>query len=117
MSCKLQAASVPSSAGFAALEHGDTPGTWQEAARAQLRYATTSREPGHYREYRARGYPIGSGLVEAACKTAICLRAKQPGMRWRTNTAEPIAHLRAVRQNERWDALRRRFTDASTRAA
>jgi len=98
---------------FAALEQWDTPGTWQEDAQDQLRYFTTNRERIHYKEYRARGYPIGSGLVEAACKTIICQREKQAGMRWRKDTAEAIAHLRAVHQSGRWDTLRRRLIAAS----
>ena len=102
---------------FAALEQWDIPGPWQEEAQAQLRYFTANRERLHYKEYRARGYPIGSGLVEAACKTVICQREKQPGMRWRKDTAEAIAHLRTVRQSGRWDALRRRLIDASVRVA
>ena len=102
---------------FAELKRWDTPDTWQEKAQAQHHYFTTNRERIHYKEYKARRYPIGSGLVEAACKTVICQREKQPGMRWRQDTAEAIAHLRAVRHSGRWDALRRRLIEASTNAA
>lgn len=98
---------------FAELERWDTPERWQEEAQAQLRYFTTNRERMRYKEYRARGYPIGSGVVEAACKTVICQREKQPGMRWRRDTAEAIAHLRAVRHSGRWADLRCRLIAAS----
>ena len=102
---------------FAELERWDTAGHWHKEAQAQLRYFTTNRERIRYSEYRQRGYPIGSGVVEASCRTLISLRHKQPGMRWRSDSAEGIAHLRAVHQSGRWDALRRRLIVASTQAA
>jgi hypothetical protein len=37
----------------------------------------------HYAALRARNFPIGSGVVEAACKTLVSQRLKRSGMRWR----------------------------------
>ncbi len=36
-----------------------------------------------YQEYRAKGYPIGSGLVEGQCKLVVGKRFKGNGMRWK----------------------------------
>jgi hypothetical protein len=102
---------------FRTLRHWDRDGPWQDEAQSQLAYFTTHRERIRYREYRACGYPIASGVIEAACKTVLCTREKQPGMRWRTPTAEAIGHLRAVHQSRRWPALRRRLIAHSTQAA
>jgi hypothetical protein len=36
-----------------------------------------------YPRYLARGWQIGSGLIDAACKTVVGQRLKESGMRWR----------------------------------
>lgn len=90
---------------------------WSEEGHRQLAYFTTNRNRIHYKQYRDRGYPIGSGVVEAACKTVVCTREKQPGMRWRKNAAEAIAHLRATYQSGRWHSLRQRLIAQSRRVA
>jgi hypothetical protein len=35
-----------------------------------------------YPRYRSKGWQIGSGPVESACKTVVGQRLKGPGMRW-----------------------------------
>jgi hypothetical protein len=102
---------------FRALKRWDKPGHWRKEARSQLRYFRTNRHRICYHEYLARGYPIGSGVVEAACKTVLCLRQKQPGMRWRTATAEAIGHLRCIHHSDRWRNVRQRLIAESTQAA
>jgi len=37
----------------------------------------------NYHEHLANGWPIGSGVVEAACKTIVKQRMCQGGMRFR----------------------------------
>ena len=58
-----------------------------------------------YDEYRARGIPIASGVVESACKHVVASRLKGPGMRWDEEGAECILHLRTLELNDRWDAF------------
>jgi hypothetical protein len=60
-----------------------------------------------YPRYRRRGWQIGSGGVEAACKTVIGGRLKGAGMRWGTDGADAVSHLRAPLLSEtgRWDAF------------
>jgi len=65
-----------------------------EANRARMRYA----------EYAEEGLPIGSGIVEAACKTLVGERLKQSGMRWRTEGGQAILTLRGLIQSDRFDA-------------
>lgn len=54
-----------------------------------------------YGTFRAAGYFIGSGVVEAGCKTVIGGRCKQSGMRWSTPGAENILALRCIHSSRR----------------
>jgi hypothetical protein len=59
-----------------------------------------------YPRYQAKGWAIGSGPIEAACKTVIGKRMKGGGMRWGTDGADEMCHLRALFASgeEQWDA-------------
>jgi hypothetical protein len=57
-----------------------------------------------YRARLAQGRSIGSGMVEGACKTAIGLRLKQTGARWRIRRVERMAALCCVLYGDQWDA-------------
>ena len=60
-----------------------------------------------YPSYRAKGWQIGSGPVESACKTVIGMRMKQSGMRWGSDHADEISHIRALFRSEagQWDSF------------
>jgi hypothetical protein len=59
-----------------------------------------------YPRYRALGLPIGSGQVEAQCKTLVGARCKQAGMRnWTYAGAEAVLRLRAAKQDGSFDQL------------
>ena len=57
-----------------------------------------------YDEYLARGWPIGTGVVEGACGHLVKDRRQQAGMRWTQAGAQALLELRAVRLNGDWDA-------------
>ncbi len=46
---------------------------------------------------------IGSGVVEAACKTLVAQRLKLSGMRWGTHGAQAILTMRGWDQSDRFD--------------
>lgn len=52
-------------------------------AEREIKYFETNKERMHYLEYRNKNFPIGSGMIEAACKLVVCKRFKGNGMRWR----------------------------------
>jgi hypothetical protein len=59
-----------------------------------------------YPRYRALGLPVGSGQVEAQCKTLVGARCKQAGMRnWTYEGAEGVLRMRAARQDGTFDTL------------
>jgi len=85
-----------------------------------LRYLTTKyprrtkirQALGYFRGHRARmnyaalkqqGLMIGSGVVEAACKTLVTQRLKHSGMRWSQAGAQAILTPRGWDQSERFD--------------
>ena len=59
-----------------------------------------------YPRYRSKGWVIGSGPVEAACKQVVGQRLKGTGMRWSEGGADAVCHLRALFRGEKgqWDA-------------
>lgn len=63
-----------------------------------------------YPSYLAKGWLIGSGSVESACKTVVAQRLKLAGMRWREKGTDAVCHLRALFKSERtqWDLFWRR---------
>ena len=54
-----------------------------------------------YPTYQAKGWLIGSGAVESACKTVVAQRLKLAGMRWREPGTDSVCHLRALYKSER----------------
>jgi hypothetical protein len=62
-----------------------------------------------YRHIRDLGLFVGSGVVEAGCRSVIGQRLKQSGMRWTTRGATGIATLRCEHASHRWDQSRIRI--------
>ena len=56
-----------------------------------------------YGTFRRQGFFIGSGVVEAGCKTVIGARCKQSGMFWGQPGAENILALRCIHASRRLD--------------
>ena len=72
-----------------------------ERARSALGYFTVNAHRMQYHHYRANGWFIGSGPVEAACKTIVAQRAKQAGMRWTITGLDPVLTLRTLTRSGR----------------
>lgn len=60
-----------------------------------------------YPEYLRRGWQIGSGSIESACKTVVNQRLCLGGMRWGEAGGDAVAHLRALYRSDpdQWDAF------------
>lgn len=82
------------------------PPRTREVWHATVRYFENQVHRMDYPSYRAKGWQIGSGPVEAACKTVIGQRLKGVGMRWGVTGSDGVAHLRALFLSERgqWTA-------------
>ncbi len=58
-----------------------------------------------YHWFRKCGLFVGSGVVEASCKTVIGQRLKQSGMHWTVNGADAIIALRCKEAGSQWEAI------------
>lgn len=70
---------------------------------AELTYFRRNHERMKYATAAASNLPIGSGVVEAACKTLVTQRMKRSGMRWLPEGGQAILTLRSLVQSERFD--------------
>jgi hypothetical protein len=74
-----------------------------QAVGEALGYFERNVERMQYGTFRAQGYFIGSGVVEAGCKTVIGARCKQSGMFWSKSGAENVLALRCIHSSRRLD--------------
>jgi hypothetical protein len=58
----------------------------------------------NYRTIHRRGWPIGSGTVESACRQRQC-RFKRPGQFWTPEGMRNLSALTEARHNNHWDEL------------
>jgi hypothetical protein len=75
----------------------------------ELRYFRNNRHRMRYARMKADNLPIGSGVMEAACKTLATQRLKRSGMRWRHDGGQAILTLRALAQSDRFDCAWQRI--------
>jgi len=73
----------------------------RELLHAELIYFTNQKDRMYYAEYQKRGLPIGSGVIEATCKTLATQRLKRSGMSWRDGK-QAILTIRSLQQSNRW---------------
>jgi hypothetical protein len=74
-----------------------------QAVEEELGYFERNIRRMQYGSFRAAGYFIGSGVVEAGCKTVIGARCKQSGMFWSLPGAENVLALRCIHSSRRLD--------------
>ncbi len=88
-----------------ALEVEGLPDTVRDTVRTVYAYLERHHEHINYAVYKALGLPLGSGMVESACKWLIQQRFKGVGMRWSEDGFNHLLHLRLAWVNGRFEAL------------
>ncbi len=63
-------------------------------------------------EYKQNNLPIGSGVIEAACKNLIGARLKKSGMSWSKEGGQNVLNLRSLILSNRWEQFRSYFVKA-----
>lgn len=75
-----------------------------EAGKAE-RYLRRYKRFMDYAGLKSRGYPIGSGIVESACKQIVSARMKLSGMRWKKEGGQQTMTLRCILLSGIWDTV------------
>ena len=82
----------------------------REAIRIEANYFGRNAARMRYPKFRQQHLFVGSGVIEAGCKTVIGSRTKQSGMFWTVRGANAIITLRCCQLNSRfedyWEARR-----------
>ena len=76
-----------------------------QAVEKELGYFVNNVARMQYGTFRRRGFFIGSGIIEAGCKTVIGSRCKQSGMFWGEPGAENVLALRCIQASRRLGAF------------
>lgn len=85
------------------LEEAKLQGGKAKTVRETITYFENNKQYMKYDEYLAKGYPIGTGVVEGACRHFVKDRMELAGMRWEIEGAQAMLSLRALYLNDQWD--------------
>ncbi len=77
----------------------------QDELRRSVAYFQTNAHRMRYADFRQQGLFVGSGVIEAGCKTIAGRRLKQSGMRWTVRGANAIVALRCCELSGRWESF------------
>lgn len=106
---KLDGGKIEKLVGFLRKIDAATP-VVADAIRIEAAYFENNAERMRYPEFRRQHLFVGSGVVEAGCKTVIGSRLKQSGMFWTVRSANAIIALRCCHLNNRiepyWETRR-----------
>ena len=79
------------------------PGSDKSVCEREIGYFGKNKERMRYADFRKRGLFVGSGVLEAGCRTVIGQRLKQSGMHWTVRGANSIIALRCCIMSNRWE--------------
>ena len=89
----------------AAVREYPLEGVKKDEVEKELGYFLNNAPRMRYRWFRSRGLFVGSGVVEASCKTVVGQRLKQAGMHWTVNGADAIIALRCREASSTREAI------------
>ena len=86
-----------------AAEHADASPDLTAEVLKEAEYFATNASRMRYPEFRQKGLFVGSGVMEAGCKSVVGARLKRSGMFWTVRGANAIIALRCCRLNGRFE--------------
>ena len=82
---------------------GRAKGQRRQKIQEEVTYFGNQEKRMDYKLYERLQLPIGSGVIEAACKTLVTQRMKRSGMLWSHQGGQAILNLRAWVKSDRFD--------------
>ena len=82
---------------------GSLPDYEKELCEREIGYFEKNKERMRYADFKKRNLFVGSGVMEAGCRTIVAQRLKQSGMHWTVNGANSIIALRCSLLSNRWE--------------
>jgi hypothetical protein len=79
-------------------------GVKKDEVEKALHYFEANAARMRYHWFRQCGLFVGSGVVEAGCKSVIGQRCKQSGMHWTVHGADAVIALRCAEASSQWEA-------------
>jgi hypothetical protein len=79
------------------------PGYDKAICDREIGYFEKNKRRMRYADFRKRGFFVGSGVLEAGCRTVVGQRLKQSGMHWTVRGANSIIALRCNIMSNRWE--------------
>ena len=92
---------------------GRARGPHRSKAKEEVTYFSNQCHRMDYKTYERLNLPIGSGVMEAACKTLVTQRMKRSGMLWSLEGGQAILNIRAWIKSDRFDQAMRLLTRPS----
>lgn len=78
-------------------------GAHKDLCDREMGYFEKNKERMRYAEFRRLRLFVGSGVLEAGCRSVIGQRLKQSGMHWTVESANKIIALRCSIMSNRWE--------------
>jgi hypothetical protein len=85
-----------------AVQHEKLSPSKRKTLKTVITYLENGQDYMRYDLYLAKGYPIGSGVVEGACRNLVKDRMELTGMHWTIDGAEAVLQMRSADVNGLW---------------
>lgn len=93
------------------LSKGKAGGKARAEAEKEIQYFKNNKKKMNYGFFVESGYPIGSGVIEAACKSIVKQRMCRSGQRWSNEGGQPVLDLRAIVKSNRWPLFWKEYSN------
>ena len=78
----------------------------EHVLQTNMSYFSTHRKRMNYARFRREQLPMGSGVIESACKHFVAQRCKRSGMKWKTPGLHAVLELRAALLSNQWSRVK-----------